>query len=69
MKHASTMFIALLAAMCLLATRPAWSEPTDAAATPVKQEPASAEPKKCDRWEENENFLCLLVARTASGVR
>ena len=56
MKHTSTLFIALLSALCLLATRPVWSEPTDGSA-PAKAEPASAEPKKCDRWEEKDKRL------------
>jgi hypothetical protein len=56
MKHTSKIAILMLSVPLLLAGRQVLAEPADASAV-GKQGPASAEPKKCDRWEEKEKRL------------
>jgi hypothetical protein len=60
MKHTFKIAIPMLSVLCLLASRQVMAEPADASAATGKQEPASAEPKKCDRWEEKEKRLDTL---------
>ncbi len=57
MKHTSKIAILTLSVPLLLAGRQVLAEPADASAAAGKQEPASGEPKKCDRREEKEKRL------------
>jgi len=62
MRHTTQISLFTLALSALLAGRSVLAEaPTDAA-TAGKQEPASGEPKKCDRWEGKEKRLESLKA-------
>ena len=57
MKHTTRITLLTFALSGLLAGRNVLAEPTEAPTAPGKQDPASGEPKKCDRWEEKEKRL------------